>query len=176
MKKNTLTRILKHLGAAIVIVGLNASIPFVHSDDDTKVKVKDGKVKMKGKDARELLKPEVNATFIDGYTIPSEYQTHFTEVPAVEGANIVVRYYGGRAYYVNSNDWKIQRVVDLDTSIEVSSDAAVYVEGYVIPDANRTRFIEVPNPDSGVSIRYYNNTAYYMDPSYRIIRTVPLMP
>jgi len=118
----------------------------------------------------------VNETFVKGYTIPNEYQTHFTEVPAVEGENVVVRYYGGRAYYVNSSDWKIVRVVDLDASGEVTSEDSVYIEGYVIPDTNRTRFIEVPNPDAGMNVRYYNNTAYYLDSSYRIVRTVPLMP
>jgi len=174
MKRSTLTNTLKRLGSAIAVLGLIIAVPIVQADDETKIKIKDNKVKIKGKGARELLNPEVNATFVDGYTVPNEYQTHFTEVPAVQGDNVVVRYYGGRAYYVNSNDWKIQRVVDLDSSIEVSSDAAAYVEGYVIPDANRTRFVEVPNPGSGMSVRYYNNTAYYMDPSYRIVRTVPL--
>jgi hypothetical protein len=164
----------KHLAAAIALLGLTAAVPSLQADDDTKVKVKDNKVVVKGKGARELLKPEINQTFVQGYTVPNEYQTHFTEVPAVESNNVVMRYYGGRAYYVNSSDWTIQRVVDLDASYEVSAEDAVYVQGYAIPETNRTRFIEVPNPDAGVSVRYYNNTAYYMDPSYRIIRTVPL--
>ena len=91
-----------------------------------------------------------------------------------EGENVVVRYYGGRAYYVNSNDWKIVRVAELDPSIEVTTETSAFVEGYVIPDTYRTRFVEVPAADAGMSVRYYNNTAYYMDSSYRIVRTVPL--
>jgi hypothetical protein len=166
---------LQRFGTAIAFLGLVAAVPLAQADDDTKIKIKENKVKIKGKGARELLKTEVNETFVKGYTIPNEYQTHFTEVPAVEGENVVVRYYGGRAYYVNSSDWKIVRIVDLDAPGEVTSEDAVYVEGYVIPDTNRTRFIEVPNPDAGLSVRYYNNTAYYLDSSYRIVRTVPLM-
>lgn len=174
MNQTPITTTLKRLASAIAVLGLIAAVPSLHADDDTKVKVKDNKVVVKGKGARELLKPEINQTFVQGYTVPNEYQTHFTEVPAVESNNVVVRYYGGRAYYVNSSDWAIQRVVDLDTSVQMSSEDAAYVQGYVIPETNRTRFIEVPNPDAGVSVRYYNNTAYYMDSSYRIIRTVPL--
>jgi len=174
MTKSTPITTLKRLGTAIAVLGLIAAVPIVGADDETKIKIKENKVKIKGKGARELLKPEVTETFVDGYTIPNEYQTHFTEVPAVEGENVVVRYYGGRAYYVNSNDWKIVRVVDLNPSVEVATDASAYIEGYVIPDSSRTRFIEVPNPDDGLSVRYYNNTAYYVDSSYRIVRTVPL--
>jgi hypothetical protein len=176
MKPPTRITTLQRFGTAIAFLGLIAAVPLAQADDDTKIKIKENKVKIKGKGARELLKPEVNETFVNGYTIPNEYQTHFTEVPAVEGENVVVRYYGGRAYYVNSTDWKIVRVVDLDAPAEVTSADAVYIEGYVIPDTYRTRFIEVPNPDAGLSVRYYNNTAYYLDSSYRIVRTVPLMP
>ena len=177
MKNPTLLNTVKRLGTAIALLGLITAIPMAQADDDkAKVKIKDNKVKIKGKGAREMLKPEVTASFVNGYTIPNEYHTHFTEVPAVEGENVVVRYRGGRAYYVNSTDWKIVRVVDLDSSVEVAADDAAFVEGYVIPNTYRTRFIEVPNPDAGLSVRYYNNTAYYMDPSYRIVRTVPLMP
>jgi len=61
-------------------------------------------------------------------------------------------------------------------SVEVTSEDAAFVEGYVIPDTYRTRFVEVPNPDAGVRVRYYNNTAYYIDPSYRIVRALPLQP
>jgi len=176
MKKHPFIKTIKHLGATIAVIGFAIAIPVIHADDETKIKIKDNKVKIKGKGAAEMLKPEVTNTFVDGYTVPTEYQTHFTEVPAVQEENVVVRYYGGRAYYVNSNDWKIVRVVDLDSSAEVTADTSAYVEGYVIPETTRTRFIDVPNPDAGLSVRYYNNTAYYMDPSYRIVRTVRLMP
>lgn len=174
MKKIPLLKTIQRLGAAIAVIGLVAAIPVVQADEDTKIKIKDNKVKIKGKGAADMLKPEVSAAFVDGYTVPTEYQTHFTEVPAAQEENVVVRYYGGRAYYVDSNDWKIVRVVDLDSSVEVTSDTSAFVEGYVIPETTRTRFIEVPNPEAGMSVRYYNNTAYYMDPSYRIVRTVPL--
>lgn len=177
MKKTTLSTTLKRLSAAIAVLGFIAAVPVIQADDDKpKVKIKNNKVKIKGKGALEMLKPEVSASFVDGYTVPTEYQTHFTEVPAAEAENVVVRYRNGRAYYVNTTDWKIVRVVDLDSSVEVSADDTAFVEGYVIPDTYRTRFIEVPNPDAGLNVRYYNNTAYYMDPSYRIVRTVPLMP
>lgn len=96
--------------------------------------------------------------------------------PAIEGENVVVRYHRGRAYYVNKNDWKIVRVVDLDTSIKAENEDTAFVAGYVIPEERRTRFVEVPNPDDQVNVRYYNNTAYYMDSSYQIVRTVPLIP
>ncbi|MCB1242251.1 MAG: hypothetical protein KDN04_05905 [Verrucomicrobiae bacterium] len=68
------------------------------------------------------------------------------------------------------------RVVDLDTSIKAENEDTAFVAGYVIPEERRTRFVEVPNPDDQVNVRYYNNTAYYMDSSYQIVRTVPLIP
>ncbi len=120
------------------------------------------------------LKPEVTKTFVDGYMVPNEYRTYFTDFPVVDQKDVVVRYYNGRAYYVNSNDWKIVRVVDIDSSIEVQKEDAVFVEGYVIPEEGRTRFIEVPAPDKEVSVRYYNNTAYYMNSDYEIVRIVRL--
>ncbi len=122
----------------------------------------------------EPLKPEVNATLVEGFTIPAEYRTYFSDVPAPEKENVVVRYQSGRAYYVNSDDWKIVRVIKLDPSIDVAKEDAVFVEGYVIPEDRRTRFVEVPSPEERVTVRFYNNTAYYLDPSYRIVRTVPL--
>ncbi len=163
MKKNIQYTTIKGLVTAIAALGLIA-VPFVQADDERTVVEVD----------RTPLKADVNATFIDGYTIPTQYRTYFTEVPAIEGENVVVRYHSGRAYYVNSNDWKIVRVVDLDSSLEVAEEDAAMIEGYVIPEDRRTRFIEVPNPDAEVSVRYYNNTAYYLDSSYRIVRTVPL--
>lgn len=190
MKKSTLLNALKGFGLTIAALGLFVAIPASQADDDKKVKIKDGnndddakikikdgdggKVKIKGDAAREMLKPEVTKTWVQGYTVPQEYQNHFTEVPRPEGDNVVVRYYGGRAYYVNSNDWKIVRAVELDPSVQVTAETSAFVEGYVIPDTYRTRFVEVPNPDAGMSVRYYGNTAYYMDDQYRIVRTVPL--
>ena len=189
MKTNTLPSNLKRLGASIAMLGLIVAVPTLRADDDKKVKIKDGdnqetkikikdgeggKVKIKGQAARDLLKPEVTKTWVQGYTVPQEYQSHFTEVPRPEGDNVVVRYYGGRAYYVTSNDWKIVRAVELDPSAELTTETSAFVEGYVIPDTFRTRFVEVPNPDAGMSVRYYNNTAYYMDDQYRIVSTVPL--
>ncbi len=85
-----------------------------------------------------------------------------------------MRYHRGRAYYVNSNDWKIVRVVDLDPSIKMAEEDSAFVKDYVIPEDRRTRFIDVSNPDAKLSVRYYNNTAYYMDSSFRIVRTVRL--
>lgn len=156
----------KSLVAATAALGLIA-VPVVQADDDqTTVTV----------ETREALSPEVTSTFVEDYTIPTQYRTYFTEVPTVEEENVVVRYAYGRAYYVNSDDWKIVRVVELDPTVEVSSEAAVFVEGYVIPETYRTRLVEVPTPEPEVRVRYYNNTAYYVDSSYRIVRAVPLRP
>ena len=189
MKTTKFPTFVKHLGASITLLGLIIAVPVSQADDDkTKVKIKDGdnddtkikikdgddKVKIKGKAARDLLNPEVTSTWVDGYTVPTEYHTHFTEVPVVKEDNVVVRYYGGRAYYVNSNDWKIVRVAELDSSVGVTTESSAFVEGYVIPETHRTRFVEMPNPDAGVTVRYYNNTAYYMDPQFQIVRTVRL--
>jgi len=194
MKNSRLPDPLKRIGASIAVLGLFVAVPAsqaqdpkapspidnqnkVQINDEPKIKIKDGEgntVKIKGQAALEMLKPEVTKTWIQGYTVPQEYQSHFTEVPRPEADNIVVRYYGGRAYYVNATDWTIVRAVELDPSVEVTTETSTFVEGYVIPDRYRTRFVEVPNPDAGMSVRYYGNTAYYMDDQYRIVRTVPL--
>lgn len=174
------------LVATLTLLGLGLALPSIQAQDapdkvkikegdgESKIKIKDNKVKVKGKAARDLLKPEVTSAWVQGYTVPDEYREYFTEVPVAERDSVVVRYRAGRAYYINQDDWSIVRVVDVDPSVEVSSEDSVYVTGYVIPEARRTQFVEVPAPDSGVTVRYYNNTAYYMDPSYRIVRTVPL--
>jgi|APTNR8051073442_1049403.scaffolds.fasta_scaffold22512_2 hypothetical protein len=188
MKTNPLPNLLKRVSPAVAALGLIVAIPAVQAQDpkspqkikikdeegDSKIKVKPNKVKIKGDAAREMLKPEVTSTWVKGYTVPTEYREYFTEVPAVERDNVVVRYRGGRAYYINSNDWSIVNVVDLDPSVEVTTEDSAYVEGYVIPETRRSYFVEVPTPDTGTTVRYYNNTAYYMDPSYQIVRTVPL--
>lgn len=123
---------------------------------------------------RAPLTTEVTKTFVDGYKVPNQYRTYFTEFPTIEEENVVLRYHNGRAFYVNSNDWKIVRVVELDPSIKAQEEDSVFVQGYVIPEERRTRFIEVPNPDKEVSVRYYNNTAYYMNSDFEIVRTVNL--
>lgn len=123
---------------------------------------------------RKPLTTEVTETFVDGYTVPDQYRTHFTEFPAIKGDDVVVRYQNGRAYYVNKSDWKIQQVVELDPSIKLEEESTVFVEGYMIPENLRTRFIEVPSPEVETSVRYYNNTAYYMNSDFQIIRTVRL--
>lgn len=131
-----------------------------------------------GQGQREPLKTEVTETFVDGYTVPEQYRMHFTEVPKIEGENVVVRYHNGRAFYVNNNDWKIVRIVELDSAGEVSEEDKNLAEGQVIPENRRTRFIEVSKPeaDSEVNVRYLNNTVYYMDSNYRIVRSVRLTP
>lgn len=186
MKKHTQNTTLKSLVTAVAALGL-ISVPAVKADDDrTAVKVRDANPipredPVKADDDRTAvkvdrvpLKADVNATFVDGYTIPNQYQTYFTEVPAIEGENVIVRYHGGRAYYVNNDDWKIVRIVDLDSSIKVAEEDSAFIKGYVIPEDRRTRFVEVPNPDAKISVRYYNNNAYYMDSSFRIVRIVRL--
>ena len=127
---------------------------------------------------REILKTEVTETFVDGYTVPEQYRIHFTEVPKVEVEDVVVRYHNGRAFYLNNKDWKIVRVVELNTSFEATDEDEMLVEGYVIPENRRTRFIEVSKPeaDAEVNVRYLNNTVYYMDSDYRILRSVRLTP
>jgi hypothetical protein len=152
---------LKILAAAMAGFGLTATAPA--DDSRTVVEVE-----------RVALKPEVTATFVDGYTVPGEYRTHFTEFPAIDGTDVVVRYHKGRAYYVNKGDWKIVRVVDLDPTVKTAKEYADFVQGYVIPENRRVGFVEVPTPEAAVHVRYYNNAAYYMDSSFRIIRIVPL--
>lgn len=168
--------IIKSLGSGLIALGLFASFPAM-GQDDVKIKIKDDKVKIKGKGAveaaREMLAPEVTSTFVEGYTVPTEYHTHFTELPPLESENVVIRYSGGRAYYIDSNSWKIVRVVNLNPSVQTEANTA-FVEGYVIPEAQRSTLVEVPRPDPNLTVRYYNDTAYYMDPNYRIVRTVRL--
>ena len=154
MKSTKTTRGLKSFTAAITLLGLFVAIPISRADDDkeTKIKIKNGdngddakikikngedsklkikgdRVKVKGKAARDLLKPEVTSAWVDGYTVPNEYHTQFTEIPVVKEDNVVLRYYNGRAYYVNSDNWTIVRVTEIDPSFEASSDSSVWVEG-----------------------------------------------
>ncbi len=158
MKKYNQNTTLKSLVIATAALGVIA-VPLVQAEEHV---------------VRTPLKTEVVETFVDGYKVPTEYRTYFTEVPTVKEKDVVVRYYKGRAYYVNSNDWKIIRVADLDPTIKLDKDDTVFVQGYVIPETARTRFIDLPNPDKEVSVRYYNNTAYYMNSDYQIVRTVRL--
>ena len=168
--------IIKTLGSGLIALGLFAT-PAALAQDDVKIKIKDNKVKIKGEGAveaaRELLAPEVTSTFVEGYTVPTEYHAHFTELPPLESDRVVIRYHAGRAYYVDSDSWKIVRVVTVNPALQAEANAA-FVEGYVIPEAQRSTFVEVPRPQENVTVRYYNNTAYYMDPDYRIVRTVRL--
>ena len=163
MKKHHQNTTLKSLITATAALGFIA-VPIVLADDERTVITVD----------RTPLKTEVTETFVDGYTVPDQYRTYFTEFPQIEEENVVVRYQNGRAYHVNKEDWKIVRVVDLDSSVEVAEEDSVLVKGDVIPEARRTRFIEVPTPEEKMSVRYYNNTAYYMDSDFRIVRTVRL--
>lgn len=171
---------IRTLGSGLIALGLFASSPAVAQNpnqDDVKIKIKDNKVKIKGKGAveaaRELLAPEVSSTFVEGYTVPTEYHTHFTELPPLESDKVVIRYNAGRAYYIDSDSWKIVRVVNLNPAVQAEANAA-FVEGYVVPETQRSTLVEVPRPETNLTVRYYNDTAYYMDPNYRIVRTVRL--
>lgn len=171
--------LIRAVGTTLFSLGLFAAIPLAAQTDnqDAKIKIKENKVKIKGKDAveaaREMLAPEVTSTFVEGYTVPTEYHTHFSELPPVDGDKTVIRYRGGRAYYIDSDTWKIVRVVNVNSGAGAEADKT-FVEGYVIPEQQRTTLVEVPRPDANLTVRYYNNTAYYMDPNYRIVRTVRL--
>lgn len=123
---------------------------------------------------RTPLKSEVTDQFVEGYTIPDQYRTYFTAFPEVEEKDVVVRYQKGRAYHVNSKDWKIVRVVDLDSSIEIEKEDSALVRGYVIPEDRRTRFISVPKAEKEQRVHYFNNTAYYTNSDFEIVRTVRL--
>lgn len=162
MKKYYQNTTLKSLITATAALGFIA-VPLVQADQERVAIQVD----------RTPLKTEVTETFVDGYKVPNQYRTYFTEFPEFE-ENVVVRYHKGRAYYVNSDNWKIVRVVDLDSSIELEKEDSVFVQGYVIPEERRTRFIEVPKPDEKLNVRYYNNTAYYVDSDFKIVRTVDL--
>jgi len=164
MKNYNQNNTFKNLVTATAVLGFVA-VPLVLADKNQPAAT--------DKD-RAPLTTEVTQTFVEGYTVPSQHRTHFTELPAIEEEKVVVRYHNGRAYYVNSDNWTIQRVVELDPSIKLDKDSSVYVEGYMIPEAARTRFIDVPKPEGKMSVRYYNNTAYYMDSDFRIVRTVKL--
>lgn len=159
--------------------GLFAALPATaqSSNQEPKIKIKENKVKIKGEGAveaaRELLAPEVTSTFVEGYTVPTEYRTHFSALPPVQSEKVVVRYRAGRAYYIDSDSWKIVRVVTVDPRLQTDVDTT-FVEGYVIPEAQRTTLVELPQPEANLTVQYYNGTAYYMDPSYRIVRTVRL--
>lgn len=163
MKLNNKKTISNNIITAFAALGLIA-VPAVHAQDKTKPLKVD----------REPLKTEVTQTFVDGYTVPDQYRTYFAEFPVIKDKNVVVRYHNGRAYYVNKTDWKIQRVVELDPSIKMEEESAAFVQGYMIPENLRTRFFDIPDPEEAVSVRYYNNTAYYMDADFRIVRTVRL--
>lgn len=163
MKRYIQNTTIKSLVTATAVLGFIA-VPFIQAQDGQTIT----------KTERTPLGTEVTKTFVDGYQVPNEYHTYFTDFPTVEEKDVVVRYQNGRAYYVNSNDWKIVRVVDLDSSMKAEKEDSVFVEGYVIPEDRRTNFIEVPNPEEEVSVRYYNNTAYYMNSDYEIVRTVNL--
>jgi len=160
-------------------LGLFAAVPAIaqNPNQDAKIKIKENKIKIKGKDAveaaREMLAPEVTSTFVEGYTVPTEYHAHFSTLPPAESGDVVLRYRAGRAYYVDSNSWKIVRVVNLNPAVQAEADPT-FVEGYVIPEQQRTTLVELPKPEANITVRYYNDTAYYMDPSHRIIRTVRL--
>lgn len=130
--------------------------------------------RMRSQTNREEIDPKIISTWVKGATVPQEYHSLFVELPPVEQANVVVRYRGGRVFYINQNDWKIVRVVELDPGVPVPPEDAVFVEGYLVPAPHRERFVEVPTPDDGVSVRIYDGTAYYTDPHYRITRTVKL--
>jgi hypothetical protein len=172
------TKTLGTVATGILALGLFAALPAVaqNAEQDAKIKIKENKIKIKGKDAveaaREMLAPEVTSTFVEGYTVPTEYHTHFTELPPVE-ENVVIRYRAGRAYYIDQDSWKIVRVVTVNPALQAESETT-FVEGSVIPEAQRTTLVELPQPDANLTVRYYNDTAYYMDPEYRIVRTVRL--
>lgn len=127
-----------------------------------------------------VIQPEVTRTFVDGYVVPQQYHTHFTPLPPPSQPNVVLRYHNGRAYYLDSNDWKVVKVVTLNPSSApgpgLSAEVNTYVEGASVPVEHRTHFVELPPPSTGVTVRYYNGTAYYMDGGYKIVRTVRLVP
>lgn len=174
-----ITQTIRATATGLFTLGVLAATPAVaqNPNQDTKIKVKENKVKIKGKDAveaaREMLAPEVTSTFVEGYTVPTEYHAHFSTLPPVESESVVIRYDGGRVYYIDSDSWKIVRVVNTSPSVQATTSTTL-VEGTVIPEDRRSALMEIPVPEASNTVRFYNNTAYYMDPSYRIVRTVRL--
>jgi len=86
-------------------------------DDKVKIKNDDGtKVKIKGEDAEEIaqevLTPDVQKTFVEGYIVPEEYRTYLQPMPEPT-SEYTVTYYGDRVYYVNPDTYEIVRVVPL---------------------------------------------------------------
>lgn len=94
--------------------------------DPDKVKVRDNKVvlknddgtkvKIKGEDAeaiaQEVLTPEVQKTFVEGYIIPETYRTYLRPMPE-PAKELTITYYGDRVYYMNPETYEIVRVVPL---------------------------------------------------------------
>lgn len=174
-----ITQTIRAIGAGLFTLGVLAALPAVaqNPNQDAKIKIKANKVKIKGKDAveaaREMLAPEVTSTFVEGYTVPTEYHDHFSTLPPVESESVVIRYDAGRVYYIDSDSWKIVRVVNTSPSVQATASTTL-VEGAVIPEERRSALMEIPVPEASNTVRFYNNTAYYMDPNYRIVRTVRL--
>lgn len=122
MKKPPYNRLIA-LGAAAAGLAMVTAQPLTAQDDPAKVKLKedklkikddDLKVKVKGDDAEEvadeLLSPEIQSTFVEGYVVPQEYRTHFHAMPDVDG-DVELRYYGNQVYYVNPSTYEIVEVV-----------------------------------------------------------------
>lgn len=166
----------KTLGVAFAAVSCVVAPPMIQADNDDD----DDDVRVTTVRREVVIRPEVTRTFVEGYAVPTEYHTHFTSVPLPENPNVVVRYRNGRAYYMDTNDWKIVKVVTLNPATvdaPLAAEVNTYVPGYSVPVEHRTHFVDLPPPPTtGVTVRYYNGTAYYMDPSYKIVRTVRLNP
>jgi hypothetical protein len=56
MKQPKRITTLKRLGTAIAVLGLTISMPLVQAEDETKIKIKDNKVKIKGGNVPRVVK------------------------------------------------------------------------------------------------------------------------
>lgn len=138
MKNNN--KLLTKLGTTAAIVGVSAFTltPAIHADDDTKVKVKDEKVKIKDDDtkikvkgedaqqtARAMLSEEQKVQFKsdlqEGYVIPEDRYVYLDPVPEtyVERLDPVpegmeYRWYDGNVYTVNPETYTVVSVHTFD--------------------------------------------------------------
>ncbi len=77
MKKYNQKTTLTYLAIATAAVGVIA-VPFAQAEEHV---------------VRTPLKTEVTETFVDGYKVPTQYRTYFTEVPTVKEKDVVVHYH-----------------------------------------------------------------------------------
>lgn len=179
MKTPQLRKSVKYFGTAITALSFATAAPLAYSDEveveigDTEIEVEDGRVEIERDGDEVEITPEVSVKFVEGYVIPEVYRTRLTTIPMPEQEGVTIRYYGGRAYFVDTETFKIIRAVPLHPSKTVVADL---VEGSTVPETYRTRLVDVPLPEEeDITIRYINGRICYVNPeTFEIVRVLPL--